>query len=304
MEEVFSRPVIFYPLTFILGLIVGSFLNVIIYRLPRRMEQELKDACAELADIETEFIPNKWFGLAFLMTPPSTCLSCCHRIRAWENIPVVSWLVQKGKCTSCGVKLSIQYPAVELLAAIFSLAVAWHFGFSWQTLAALLLTWSLITMSIIDIRLQLLPDILILPLIWLGLMINLDGGFTDIHSAVYGAVAGYLSLWFIFHLFLLITGKEGMGYGDFKLFALFGAWLGWQMLPQILLLSAVVGAISGISMILFMDRDRDKAIPIPFGPYLAAAGWIAMLWGNEINQSYLQFAGIGWQPPTTIPPPG
>ena len=291
MQEVFSEPIFFYPITFVLGLIVGSFLNVIIYRLPRRMEKELKDACAELADIETEFVPNKWFGLAFLMTPPSTCLSCGHRIRAWENIPVVSWLLQKGKCTSCGVKLSIQYPVVELLTAIFSLAVAWHFGFSWRTPAALLLTWSLITMSIIDIRLQLLPDILILPLIWLGLMINLDGGFTDIHSAVYGAVAGYLSLWFIFHLFLLITGKEGMGYGDFKLFSLFGAWLGWQMLPQILLLSAVVGAISGIGMILFMGRD--KAIPIPFGPYLAAAGWIAMLWGNEINQSYLQFAGIG-----------
>ena len=291
MEELFSEPSFFYPITFVLGLIVGSFLNVIIYRLPRRMEQELQAACQELAKEEPEYQPNKWFGLAFLMTPPSTCLSCGHRIRAWENIPVASWLIQKGKCTSCGTGLSIQYPVVELLTGILSVVVAWHFGFGWQTLAALLLTWSLITMSIIDIKLQLLPDILILPLIWLGLMLNLNGWFTDIHSAIYGAIAGYLSLWFIFHLFLLITGKEGMGYGDFKLFALFGAWLGWQMLPQILLVSAVVGAISGVGMILFLGRD--KAIPIPFGPYLAAAGWIAMLWGKQINQSYLQFAGIG-----------
>ncbi len=291
MDEIFSRPVIFYPLTFILGLIVGSFLNVVIYRLPKRMEQELEDACAELADVETEYVPNRWFGLAYLMTPPSTCLSCGHRIKAWENIPVISWLLQKGKCTACGTRLSIQYPVVELLTAILSVAVAWHFGFTWQTLAALVLTWALVTMSVIDIKLQLLPDVLILPLIWLGLMLNLNGWFTDIESAVYGAVAGYLSLWFIFHFFLLITGKEGMGYGDFKLFALFGAWLGWQFLPQILLVSAVVGAISGLGMIMFLGRD--KAVPIPFGPYLAAAGWIAMLWGDEINRSYLQFAGIG-----------
>ncbi|HID46035.1 MAG TPA: prepilin peptidase [Chromatiaceae bacterium] len=291
MGAVFSEPAVFYPLTFILGLIVGSFLNVIIYRLPKRMERELKDACDELAGKEVEYLPNKWFGLAFLMSPPSTCLSCGHRIKAWENIPVISWLLQKGKCTACGTKLSVQYPVVELLTAIFSLAVAWHFGFSWQTLAALFLTWSLISMSVIDIKLQLLPDILILPLIWLGLMLNLNDWFTDIESAIFGAVVGYLSLWFIFHLFLLITGKEGMGYGDFKLFALFGAWLGWQMLPQILLVSAVVGAVSGLGMILFLGRD--KAVPIPFGPYLAAAGWIAMLWGDKINQSYLQFAGIG-----------
>ncbi len=291
MTEIFAQPIVFYPLTFILGLIVGSFLNVVIYRLPKRMEQELQDACDELADVETEYAPNKWFGLAYLMTPPSTCLSCGHRIKAWENIPVISWLLQKGRCTSCGTRLSVQYPVVELLAAVLSVAVAWHFGFTWQALAALVLTWSLLTMSVIDIKLQLLPDVLILPLIWLGLMLNLNGWFTDIESAVYGAVAGYLSLWFIFHLFLLVTGKEGMGYGDFKLFALFGAWLGWQLLPQILLVSAAVGAISGLGMILFLGRD--KAVPIPFGPYLAAAGWIAMLWGDEINQSYLQFAGIG-----------
>ena len=291
MEEALSDPIFLYPTTFILGLIVGSFLNVVIYRLPRRMEQELQIACQELNGTAAEPLSNKWFGLAYLITPASSCLSCGHRIRAWENIPIISWLLQKGRCTACGTQLSVQYPVVELLSGLLSLAVAWHFGYSWQTLAALLLTWSLITMSVIDIRLQLLPDVLILPLIWLGLALNLQGMFTDIHSAIYGAIAAYLSLWFIFHLFLLITGKEGMGYGDFKLFALFGAWLGWQMLPQILLLSALVGAISGLGMILFLGRD--KAIPIPFGPYLAAAGWIAMLWGKEINQSYLQFAGIG-----------
>lgn len=291
MGEAFSQPTVFYPFTFVLGLIVGSFLNVVIYRLPKRMERELEDACDELAGVETKYLPNKWFGLAYLMTPPSTCLSCGHLIKAWENIPVISWLLQKGRCTSCSTRLSIQYPVVELLTAILSLVIAWHFGFTWQALAAMLLAWALIAMSVIDIKLQLLPDVLILPLIWLGLMLNLNGWFTDIESAVYGAVAGYMSLWFIFHLFLLITGKEGMGYGDFKLLALFGAWLGWQLLPQILLLSAVVGAISGLGMILFLGRD--KAVPIPFGPYLAAAGLIAMLWGEEINRSYLQFAGIG-----------
>ncbi|WP_456449297.1 prepilin peptidase [Thiolapillus sp.] len=290
MEEVFAQGAILYPLGFILGLLVGSFLNVVIFRLPRRMEQDLKDACEELAGKEVEYRPNKWFGLAWLMHPPSSCMSCGHRIRAWENIPVISWLLQKGRCTACGTRLSVQYPVVELLSAVLSLAVVWHFGFTWQALAALLLTWALLAMSVIDIRLQILPDVLILPLVWLGLLLNLQGMFTDIQSAIYGAVAGYLSLWFLFHLFLLMTGKEGMGYGDFKLFALFGAWLGWQFLPQILLVSAVVGAVSGLGMILFLGRD--KSIPIPFGPYLAAAGWIAMIWGEDINRSYLQFAGL------------
>jgi leader peptidase (prepilin peptidase)/N-methyltransferase len=290
MEEVFAQPAILYPLGFLLGLVTGSFLNVIIFRLPRRMEQELRDACEEQAGNEVEYHPNRWFGLAYLMYPPSSCMSCGHRIRVWENIPVISWLLQKGKCSSCGTDLSLQYPVVEFLSAIFSLVVVWHFGFTWQALAALVLTWALLAMSVIDIRLQILPDVLVLPLIWLGLLLNLQGMFTDIESAIYGAVTGYLSLWLLFHLFLLATGKEGMGYGDFKLFALFGAWLGWQFLPQILLVSAVVGAVSGLGMILLLGRDRS--IPIPFGPYLAAAGWIAMIWGEDINRSYLQLAGL------------
>jgi len=290
MLDGLSNPSLYLPLALLSGLVVGSFLNVVIHRLPRRLEAELAAACQEQAGEETVHEPNHWFGLKYLIVPPSSCPACGHRIRAWENIPIFSWLRQKGRCTACGERISLQYPVVELVSGLLSLAVVWHFGFTAQALAALVLTWALIAMSVIDIRIQILPDVLILPLIWLGLLLNLDGLFTDIHSAVYGAVAGYLSLWFIFHLFLLITGKEGMGYGDFKLFALFGAWLGWQLLPQILLVSAAVGAVTGIAMILFLGRDRSR--PIPFGPYLAAAGWIALLWGEEINRTYLKFAGF------------
>lgn len=292
LVAVFGQPVVLLPLGLILGLMLGSFLNVVILRLPRRMQSELEEACAEHNGRESiNGLNNRWFGLGYLATPASTCPSCGHAIRAWENIPVISYLLLAGRCSACKTAISIQYPVVEFLSGILSMVVVWHFGFGWEALFALILTWGLIAMSVIDMRLQLLPDILILPLIWLGLLLNLNGMFTDIGSAVYGAVAGYVSLWFVFHVFLLLTGKEGMGYGDFKLFALFGAWLGWQMLPQILLLSSIVGAIAGLGMILFMGRQ--KSIPIPFGPYLAVAGWIALLWGEQINQTYLQFAGIG-----------
>lgn len=292
LTAVFGQPAILLPLGFILGLIVGSFLNVVIFRLPQRMESELEEACAERDGEETPTtLSNRWFGLGYLITPASTCPACGHAIRAWENIPVISYLLLRGRCSACKTPISWQYPVVEFISGILSLAVVWHFGFSWEALFALILTWGLLAMSVIDIRLQLLPDVLILPLLWLGLLLNLNGMFTDIGSSVYGAVAGYVSLWLIFHLFLLLTGKEGMGYGDFKLFALFGAWLGWQLLPQILLVSSLVGAITGLGMILFLGRD--KSIPIPFGPYLALAGWIALLWGEQINQTYLQFAGIG-----------
>ena len=282
------------PTVLLLGLIIGSFLNVVIYRLPRHMDQEMEQACLERADPNAEaqvVSGNRWFGLYYLINPPSSCPHCQHRIRARENIPLLSYLIQKGKCSECSAPISIQYPVVELLTGLISVAVVWHFGATPQALAALVLTWTLIALSVIDLQHQILPDVLVLPLLWLGLILNLNSLFTDIHASVYGAVAGYLSLWLLFHVFLLITGKEGMGYGDFKLFALFGAWLGWQMLPQILLLSALVGAISGLGMILFMGKD--KAVPIPFGPYLAAAGWIALLWGDKINQAYLQFARIG-----------
>jgi len=292
LAAVFGQPLVLLPLGFVFGLIVGSFLNVVIFRLPQRMEAELTEACAEHANEDTAGDPpNRWFGLGYLITPASTCPSCGHAIRAWENIPVISYLLLRGRCGSCSTHISIQYPVVEFISGLLSLVIVWHFGFTWDALFALILTWGLLAMSVIDIRLQLLPDVLILPLIWLGLLLNLNGMFTDIESSIYGAVAGYVSLWLVFHLFLLLTGKEGMGYGDFKLFALFGAWLGWQFLPQILLLSSLVGAITGVGMILFLGRDRS--IPIPFGPYLAVAGWVALLWGEEINRTYLQFAGIG-----------
>ncbi len=290
MLDALGHPALLLPSAFLLGLVVGSFLNVVAYRLPRRMEAELEAACRERAGEPSGQPANAWFGLKYLMVPPSSCPHCGHRIRPLENVPLLSWLRQKGRCSACGGAISIQYPAVELLSGLLSLVVAWRFGFTPQAGAALLLTWALIAMSVIDIRVQLLPDVLILPLIWLGLLLNLDGLFTDIHSAVWGAVGGYLSLWFVFHLFLLITGKEGMGYGDFKLFALFGAWLGWHYLPQILLVSAAVGAVTGLALILVRGRDRN--LPIPFGPYLAAAGWIALLWGEEINRGYLKFAGL------------
>jgi len=223
-----------------------------------------------------------------LVVPGSCCPHCRHPIGALENIPVISFLLQRGRCRHCGERISPRYPAVELLTAVLSAVVVWHFGAAWQTPFALLLTWALVALSFIDFDHQLLPDNITLPLLWLGLLTALFGLFSDLPSAVIGAAAGYLSLWSVFHLFRLLTGKEGMGYGDFKLLALFGAWLGWQSLPLIILLSSLVGALVGIGLIALRGHDRN--IPIPFGPYLALAGWIAMLWGDAITQSYLRWA--------------
>jgi len=277
---------LFLTFTLIVGLAVGSFLNVVIYRLPKILEQGWKSECQELLELEAE--SDKQLSLA---TPSSACPSCGHKIRAWENIPVFSYLFLRGKCSACGIHISLRYPVIEFVTGLLSLAIAWHFGFTLQAFGALLLTWTLIALSMIDFDQQILPDNMTLPVLWLGLIFNLGGVYTDIFSAVVGAVAGYLSLWSVFWLFKLLTGKEGMGYGDFKLLALFGAWLGWQYLPQIILLSSLVGAIIGIAMIIFRGRDRN--IPIPFGPYLAIAGWISLMFGEEINQSYFQLAGIG-----------
>ena len=276
----------FLTFTFILGLTVGSFLNVVIYRLPKILEQGWKTECRELLELEAE--SNVQISLS---TPSSACPMCGHKIRAWENIPVFSYLFLRGKCSACGTDISSRYPVIEFITGLLSVAIAWHFGVTLQALGALLLTWTLISLSMIDFDHQILPDNITLPVLWLGLILNLFSVYTDISSAVIGTVAGYLSLWSVFWLFKLLTGKEGMGYGDFKLLALFGAWLGWQFLPQIILLSSLVGAIIGISMIIF--RGRDKNIPIPFGPYLAIAGWISLMFGEEINQSYFRLAGIG-----------
>jgi leader peptidase (prepilin peptidase)/N-methyltransferase len=274
---------------FVVALLVGSFLNVVIYRLPVMMERSWREQCAELAEAPATDIPEGRFDL---LAPRSRCPSCGHQITAMQNIPVVSYLVLGGKCAGCGSKISPRYPVIEFLAALLSGVVAWHFGFGPEALAAIGLTWTLITISVIDIDHQYIYDNMVLPLIWVGLALSLfnpmDGAgtlFIAPKAAIVGALAGYLSLWSVYHLFRLLTGKEGMGYGDFKLLAALGAWLGWQMLPLIILMSAVVGAVTGIMMIVF--RSHERSVPIPFGPYLAAAGWISMLWGQDLMNWYL-----------------
>lgn len=271
----------------VLGLVVGSFLNVVIYRLPVMMHRSWETQCQEL--LELEEAPRERFDL---IKPDSRCPHCGNKIGPLENIPLISYLLQRGRCKHCREPISSRYPLIELLTAVMSAVTAWHFGFGPTALFAVLLTWALIAMSFIDIDHQLLPDDITLPVLWLGMVLSLFGLFTNMPSAIIGAVAGYLSLWLVYQLFKLATGKEGMGYGDFKLFALFGAWLGWQALPLVLLLSSLVGAAIGIALILL--RGRDRQLPIPFGPYLAAAGWIAMLWGNDITQAYL--LGFSAQP--------
>ncbi|MCP3669760.1 MAG: prepilin peptidase [Gammaproteobacteria bacterium] len=287
IEQLQQNPALFLFATAIIGLAVGSFLNVVIYRLPVMLEQEWEEQCQELRGESTTDTEHEPFNLSH---PRSRCQECGHQIAFWENIPIISYILLRGRCSACGNGISLRYPVVEMVTALLSVAVAWHFGFSWQTAAALPLTWALIALTMIDYDHKLLPDSVVLPLLWLGLLVNLQGGFTDLASAVTGAIAGYMSLWSIFQLFRLITGKEGMGYGDFKLLAMLGAWLGWQYLFQIVLISSLVGAIVGISLVLALGRDRT--LPIPFGPYLATAGWISLLWGEEINLAYLRFSGL------------
>jgi len=267
----------------LLGLLVGSFLNVLIYRLPIMMQREWRAQALEYLECPPEAIGERFN----LLLPSSRCPHCDHRIRSWENIPLLSWLALRGKCSSCQAPISSRYPLVELACGLLSGYVAWHFGFTWEAGAMLLLTWGLVAMSMIDIDHQLLPDSLVLPLLWLGLILNNFGLFVSLESALWGAVAGYLSLWSVYWLFKLVTGKEGMGYGDFKLLAMLGAWGGWQVLPLTILLSSVVGAVLG-SILLRVQR-AESSTPIPFGPYLAIAGWIALLWGDWITESYLQF---------------
>ncbi|MCU7936922.1 MAG: A24 family peptidase [Candidatus Thiodiazotropha sp. (ex Dulcina madagascariensis)] len=276
----------FLLFTTFIGLIVGSFLNVVIHRLPKMMENQWHRDCDELKGLNQTAESQPYN----LNQPASHCPKCGHKIRAWENIPVVSWLLLKGRCSHCHTRISPRYPIVEAVTGVISLAVALHFGVSWATLAALFLTWALIALSMIDFDVQLLPDNITLPFLWLGLLLSLTSLFTDPRSAIIGAAAGYLSLWSVYQLFKRLTGKEGMGYGDFKLLAMLGAWLGWHYLPQIIMLSAFVGAVVGILLIVLRGRDRN--IPIPFGPYLAAAGWISLMWGEQINQAYLRWSGM------------
>ncbi|UCV23568.1 prepilin peptidase [Ferribacterium limneticum] len=270
----------------LLGLCVGSFLNVVIHRLPKMMEQEWQAQCAELRG---EAGPTVAEPLS-LAKPRSRCPTCGHQITAVENIPIISYLlILKGKCSGCHARISPRYPFIEALTGLISAYVAWHFGPTLQAAGALVLVWALIALAAIDLDTQLLPDSITLPLLWLGLTLNLWGAYADLPSAVVGGMLGYLALWSVFWLFKLATGKEGMGYGDFKLLAALGAWLGWQMLPAIILLSSVVGAIVGITLIVATRHGRN--VPIPFGPYLAAAGGIALFWGEAITHSYLGLIG-------------
>jgi len=287
IEYLQHNPAVFLFFCTLVGLSVGSFLNVVAYRLPIMLDRSWRNECKELLELESMDQEAERFNLAH---PHSRCPHCGHRITALENIPVLSYLFLRGRCSECSQSISPRYPIVEAATGILTLVVAWHFGFSWQTAAALPLTWSLIALSLIDFDHQLLPDSIVLPLVWAGLLLSLFSVFSEPQAVIIGATAGYLSLWGVFQLFKLLTGKEGMGYGDFKLLALFGAWLGWQYLFQVILISSLVGALVGIALIIF--RGRDRTIPIPFGPYLATAGWISLLWGEQINHLYLTWAGL------------
>lgn len=269
-----------------LGLVVGSFLNVVILRLPRMMEARWRRDCCELLEQE----PEKEDTPLTLSTPNSHCPNCKAPIRPWQNVPVISFLLLRGKCANCSIRIPLRYPAVELITGLLTLALAWHFEPSLGMVGAMLLTWALVALTVIDLDHQLLPDDITLPLLWLGLLFNLGSTYVGIEDAVIGAIAGYLSLWSVYWAFKLLTGKEGMGYGDFKLLAALGAWLGWQALPMVILLSSLVGAVVGIALMLLKSRGRE--VPIPFGPYLAAAGWIAFLWGDSIMSGYLGATGM------------
>ncbi|MFO1455495.1 MAG: A24 family peptidase [Steroidobacteraceae bacterium] len=292
-EAMAGSPAVLVGVVLLFGLLVGSFLNVVIHRVPIMLDREWRAQAEELAGRE----PAKSEPYN-LVVPRSACPSCQAPITALQNIPVVSWLALRGKCANCGAGISARYPLVELLTGLMSAAVAWKFGFGWPLLAALVLTWFLVALTFIDLDTQLLPDSLTLPLLWIGLVLSLWAGDAggaavpvETRTAVIGAAAGYLSLWSVYWLFKLTTGKEGMGYGDFKLLAALGAWLGWKMILPIVLCSALVGAVVGIALMLRFGRDRS--VPIAFGPYLAAAGWLMLMWGSEIVDGYLGLFRVG-----------
>ncbi|MBL7004482.1 MAG: prepilin peptidase [Gammaproteobacteria bacterium] len=281
-----QSPLFFLISIFILSICIGSFLNVVIYRIPAMMKNEWRCECEDFLEIEATQKPEK----LTLSTPSSSCGSCGHKITVLENIPILSYLFLGGKCSSCKSHISIQYPVVELFTGILSVITAYHFGVTIQTVAALLFTWSLIAASGIDIGHKLLPDQIIFPLLWVGIFLNMFQVFTDLESSVIGAMAGYLSLWLVYWAFKLTTGKEGMGYGDFKLLALLGAWMGWQYLFIIILTSSLVGAVVGISYLLLKRKDRNTQIP--FGPYLASAGWVTLLWGDQLQAYYFSLFNL------------
>lgn len=280
-------PALFIGGCLVLGLMVGSFLNVVIYRLPRMMEQAWQTECRQLLNEPGKTPATESLNLAF---PASHCPACQAPLKPWHNVPVLSYLALRGRCAGCQTHISPRYPIVEVAGGLLAGWAAWQFGVGWPLLAVLVLLWGLLCLTVIDLDHQLLPDQITLPLLWLGLLVNTQTLFVSLGDAVWGAAAGYLVLWSVYQLFRLVTGKEGMGYGDFKLLALLGAWLGWQMLPLIILLSSLVGAVVGSAM-LFVQR-KGRGTPIPFGPYLAAAGVIALFWGEALVSGYLQFAGL------------
>lgn len=293
-------PLFFVGSVFVLGLVVGSFLNVVIFRLPIILEREWRSQAAEFqpaaegAALPAAAASPERFDLGH---PASACPACKAPIRPWQNIPVISWLLLRGRCAACRAKISVRYPVVELTTGVLSAWVAWHFGCGVPAACGLLITWTLIALTGIDVDHQLLPDSITLPLMWAGLVAAvvfgpIGGSPVPVSpaDAIIGAASGYVSLWLVFHAFRLITGKEGMGYGDFKLFGALGAWLGWKLLPMVILLSAATGAILGMAMILL--RGRDRSAPMPFGPYLAAAGWIAMMYGDSLMDGYMRVSGL------------
>ncbi|MEH6551369.1 MAG: A24 family peptidase [Pseudomonadales bacterium] len=273
-------------LVMVLGLCIGSFLNVVIYRLPLMMQREWAAECKNIEQEEFPDLPER-FNLA---TPTSACPNCGNGIKPWQNIPVFSYLLLRGRCKHCATPISVRYPLVEFFTAVISLLVIWQFGLTEQAAVVLIFSWLLISMALIDADTMLLPDSLTLPLLWLGLAVNSLGAFVPLVEAVWGAIIGYLCLWSVYWLFKLATGKEGMGYGDFKLLAALGAWLGWQALPMVILISALCGVIYGLTQMALSRHERSQ--PMPFGPWLAAAGWITMLWQEPISNTYLRLSGL------------
>ncbi|MGO0308610.1 prepilin peptidase [Endozoicomonas acroporae] len=281
-----STPYLTFVLT-ISGLIVGSFLNVVIHRLPIMMERQWQQQSEAILHPEKIPDPLPAFNL---VVPASTCPSCQHKIRAWENIPVISYLFLRGKCSACRTPISLRYPAIEILSALMTVMIGLTYGVTLQTLVFCLFGWSLLTLTMIDYDTQLLPDDITLPLLWAGLIVNSFELVVTLEQALWGAIAGYLSLWSVYWVFKLVTGKEGMGYGDFKLLAALGAWLGWMKLPLIILLSSLVGTVAAILLIVSQRQERSN--PIPFGPYLAIAGFVALVWGDQLIADYLSFSGL------------
>ena len=284
LDIFYAHPPAFHVSMGVLGLLVGSFLNVVAYRLPRRMQAQWHKECSELLGIQNTPAP----AAHGLVSPRSRCPQCNRAIPALENVPILSFVLLRGRCRGCGKPISWRYPLIELVSALATIAVAVRFGPSLQALAAAVLSWSLIALSAIDFEYKLLPDDITLPLLWCGIILNMFGLFTSVYDSLLGTMAGYLILWLVYHGFRLLTSKEGMGYGDFKLLAMLGAWTGWQLLPFIIIVSSLVGAVVGVT--LMFRRGHDRGTPIPFGPYLSVAGWIALLWGPALTGMYLQWA--------------